>query len=67
MTYDMKSSDNDPIDGRCCHCGYSGEDERCPNSKDASHCGHWWDGPDDLFDLISDNDLASERGYDGDL
>ena len=37
-----------PVAGRCCGCGYTGEDETpCPKRDDESHCAHWWDGPAD--------------------
>ena len=36
-----------PINGICCSCGYSGEEEtKCPDREDQTHCYHWWDGPD---------------------
>jgi len=36
------------IGGRCCTCGYDGEDETpCPLRVDATHCEHWWDGPEE--------------------
>ena len=38
---------NNPKSGRCCTCGYEGEEETpCPARADETHCEHWWDGPD---------------------
>lgn len=37
-----------PISGRCCYCGYSGEEEtKCKKSPDGVHCEDWWDGCDE--------------------
>jgi len=34
-----------PKDGRCCDCGYHGQEEtECPKREDKTHCVHWWDG-----------------------
>ena len=36
-----------PVGGKCCACGYTGEEETpCPKRPGDSHCDHWWDGPD---------------------
>lgn len=40
-----------PKDGRCCHCGYTGPEEKeCPAltrpDEIETCCEHWWDGPD---------------------
>jgi hypothetical protein len=36
------------VAGKCCSCGYDGEDETpCPKREDGTHCDHWWDGPDE--------------------
>jgi hypothetical protein len=33
--------------GRCCGCGYEGEEETvCEARRDRCHCEHWWDGPE---------------------
>ncbi len=40
--------------GQCCTCGYDGQEETpCLKRNtakfnfDQTHCGHWWDGPDE--------------------
>jgi hypothetical protein len=39
------------VSGKCCACGYSGEEETpCHHSPDGNHCEHWWDGPTDEDD-----------------
>lgn len=38
------SHTGEPIDGKCCSCGYTGKEEtKCPSRKDRTHCIHWWD------------------------
>lgn len=35
----------EPINGTCCACGYSGDEETpCLKREDGAHCEHWWDG-----------------------
>ena len=32
------------LPGRCCSCGYSGEEEtECTGRDDKTHCDHWWE------------------------
>jgi hypothetical protein len=38
---------DEPTNGICCLCGFSGEEEcECPDSSDKIHCEHWFEGPD---------------------
>lgn len=48
--------------GRCCACGYRGDEEcSCPEREDETHCPHWWDGDykrskeEELFDKLLEN------------
>lgn len=45
------------IAGKCCGCGYAGEDETpCHERDDGVHCECWWDGPDDEQPKSEDSD-----------
>ncbi len=36
-----------PINGICCSCGYSDDEETpCDQRDDRAHCEHWYEGPD---------------------
>jgi hypothetical protein len=36
-----------PMNGVCCCCNFSGEEETtCPSRADGIHCVHWWEGSD---------------------
>ena len=42
---DSELNEKQPVDGRCCDCGYEGHEEtECPKREDKTHCEHWWDG-----------------------
>ena len=42
-------------DGKCCSCGYTGEEEtRCPKRDDEIHCVHWSQGPGSDEDYFTD-------------
>jgi hypothetical protein len=37
----------EPRNGRCCSCGYDGDEEgTCGKRADETHCVHWWEGTD---------------------
>jgi hypothetical protein len=41
------NADRSPVNGICCTCGFSGEEEAlCPSWADGTHCRHWYNGPD---------------------
>ena len=45
-----------PINGTCCSCEYSGEEETvCLVQKDGVHCNHWWEGSDEVPDTEEEN------------
>jgi hypothetical protein len=47
----LETQMDEPRGGRCCACGYEGNEETpCLEREDETHCVHWWDGASEDWD-----------------